>query len=514
MPTLHNRGSFDRAIDGWKKYISPHTPEHIFDCPPWDPVRNYVCRQLLVMIKLLEGADPKQIAAASSQIVPLWPSIWTWLQVLYAEGKSYASIPKPPGSISGPVWANRVLFAFLHTEPRTPLSTMVAKTGGLKAMIATMWIDEGTDNSAATDCRGASILFQSNFPFAPPLLIPEILIKCGGQTDIATKILLWRIKENAKRAEPDLAALRFDNSLLIDQLELHHTGSKILRPAILSYRMFVMTMVDVLSLLLTVKESYPTKPITDLLAFQLDIIFRHFQTTGYECVVQLTRTTIFGLVVQLAQSNCGSDHRIVAASTRLLRTVLCRFGVYRSILLAMLHRIKESNMIDYKKTGPVNHGNCLAGPELRFLSHVVTGQLVQLIGYSVERGYFRCSSSDHSHITLGQPRKVFLFLDYAHEEDKITQNPVVPKVMDFEDFDTKATLRKSAPNIKFTKEWHAAWSRSVWPPSSFLGYVVPVFVYLPSEWEKPEAITALGGIYWDKRGNGQFQVHIRWIHRM
>ncbi|KAF7972965.1 hypothetical protein HWV62_16548 [Athelia sp. TMB] len=543
MPTLPNRRSFERAIEGWKKHIIPYTPQHVFDCSSGDPVRKYVFRQLFMMIRILEGGDPKEIEPASFQIMPLWPSIWIWLQVLCAQEEN-PSISES-GDATGPLWVIRVLFAFLHSDPRTHLSTLVARTDGLKAMIATMWIDEGAGTPEANG-YGASILFKSDFPFAPPLLLPEVLGQCGGRADIVVKILLRRIKINAKQPVPDLTALRFDNSLLMDQLELRDTGSKILRPAILSQRTLIATMVDVLALLLKFKETQPTEPITDLLAFQMDVIFRRFQITGYDCVVQLMRTTIFKLIVQVNSSNCGSDHRIVVACTKLLRSVFCRFGAYRPILLSMLARIKEINVSDYKKLSPVNPhlsalisrmsewqkitaeapifsiccgnlqallrlqtrailqptGDFLAGPNLRFLSHVITGQLVQLMPLSNERSFFSDPPSSPSQITLDPPRKFFLFLDYAYEEGEPTPNPVIPKVLNIEDPTTEAVLRRSAPHMKFTNEWHTAWSCSIWPKSAFLAYVVPVFVYLPSEWEKPEAVTALCGVYFNNSREG------------
>ncbi|KAF7981317.1 hypothetical protein HWV62_34257 [Athelia sp. TMB] len=504
MPTLPNRRSFERAIEGWKKHIIPYTPQHVFDCSSGDPVRKYVFRQLFMMIRILEGGNPKEIEPASFQIMPLWPSIWIWLQVLCAQEEN-PSISES-GDATGPLWVIRVLFAFLHSDPRTHLSTLVARTDGLKAMIATMWIDEGAGTPGANG-YGVSILFKSDFPFAPPLLLPEVLGQCGGRTNIVVKILLRRIKINAKQPVPDLTALRFDNSLLMDQLELRDTGSKILRPAILSQRTLIATVVDVLALLLKFKETQPTEPITDLLAFQMDVIFRRFQITGYDCVVQLMRTTILKLIVQVTASDCGSDHRIVVASTKLLRSVFCVAPAANSFNTAA-KSVRQSIGSDSTKFCLIAPffvhagGDFLAGPDLRFLSHVITGQLVQLMPFFNERSFFSDPPSGPSQITLDLPRKFFLFLDYAYEEGEPTPNPVIPKVLNIEDPTTEDVLRRSTPRMKFTNEWHTAWSRSIWPKSAFLAYVVPVFVYLPSEWEKPEAVTALCGVYFNNSREG------------
>ncbi|KAF7972955.1 hypothetical protein HWV62_16528 [Athelia sp. TMB] len=324
-----------RAIEGWKKFVSPHTPQHIFYCSPSDLVREYVVFLLFSIVQIFEAEDRKRAEAASFQIAPLWPSIWVWLQILRAEGPEsppvdIAEEPRYPGEYNGPSMVVRVLHSFIYSPPQANLSTLVMTTPGLKEMVARMWLEEAADITASNGFR-TSLLLRSDS--VTEFFLTEVVAQCGGNTDAAVKVALLRIKRGMEQSEPDFSCSQHDIGILMHQLERHDTEVRILRQSILSHPTLIIAMVDTLSKLLTIQRAYPIHDLSDLLVLPLDVMFRRIQITGYDCVVQLMGTTILSVIIGLVQT-CGFRPKVMDASAQLLRNIFCRFIAYRPILLA------------------------------------------------------------------------------------------------------------------------------------------------------------------------------------
>ncbi|KAF7972966.1 hypothetical protein HWV62_34259 [Athelia sp. TMB] len=346
---------FTRAIEGWTTFIHPYTPHHAFaECSPWDTVRCYAHVLISSMTLVLETENRKQIEAASSQIAPLWHSVWIWLQILHYGGDSSFAPPTeghlPPVYTSGRAAVFRMLNVLLYNKPQIPLREVLIKTERLDEIIATMWIDEGLDVNATNGFQ-ASHLIRSDPLTAPPPFLLEIVARCGGNTDDVVRLLLCRIKHNIKQSTPDLESLKQDYNLLWGQLERDNTGIMLLRQAILFHPAFITTMVDMISLLLEHQRSQPTPLISECISIQLDTIFRHVYIMGFDSVLQLAETTILSLLTQISLASVSTPKSKAVYFSMALQIFIGRFTFYRPVFVLVRRSLMTPDVAHRRRIG-------------------------------------------------------------------------------------------------------------------------------------------------------------------
>lgn len=436
-----------RIIRAWKTLVAPHTPPYGFSCPPSDLFLDYILLLLTGIYMALATADRKLAATMSSHIAPLWPDIWTWLRTFHTHALPLHELYGVSGQLKGYRMALRILSIAVFVHPPTTLSILMTETEGVFETMATMWIEEGKDESGKLGFKASSLIFSShsNSSTTLPGVLSQILAHCDGSLDAAGAILLRRIKNNAKQAEPDWIALEQDLKHLEVQLPLKgHTtpGSAILRQALLSHPMFAKVLVDVLSTVLEVKTSEPTTIPTQTKALRmlLIVILRHFHITGYNCAAQLIGANIISLIARLAQTY-GSDDYVAQASGHLLQSVISRFTIYRPVLSATIRNLAASDVyyMMRRSSGPIGqhifdlasrvdeyakilgmqiqHAFCCSFPQVRLVKcdlPILFSYFSQCSVIDSERNFRRCSGCKFVlYCSSGCQKK------HWHEEHKI-----------------------------------------------------------------------------------------------
>ncbi|KAF7984596.1 hypothetical protein HWV62_13837 [Athelia sp. TMB] len=363
--TPPSQAFFSRAIDKWKVLISPYTPTHGLNCSPSDPVVLYV-RMLIKVFGLRLTGKRQQVEVASSALMNIWLSIWTWLRTIHAHSHAskwplYNDVDAANCSAGYDLLVD-TLFVLFYSNPPTPLSILVGETNGVKKMMAAIWIGEGRDSSATFGFKAAS--YTATWPHYPPPgpILPQIVDQCQGGV-AAARILLSRIKNNLTLAEPDFQSLLTDLRVMEDQLsgEIQPAGPALLRKALISHDIpFIGAMVDVLHLLLRDRVPQQWAEMSDFLQPPFVSISHHVNTTGraYECAIQLNRGTIIALLAN-ASSTCGSswDRRFAARSGELLQFI-GKFTIYKTFFRILQENISPGMRITSSKFRASKDPNC------------------------------------------------------------------------------------------------------------------------------------------------------------
>ncbi|KZP03867.1 hypothetical protein FIBSPDRAFT_968632 [Athelia psychrophila] len=292
-----------------------------------------------------------QGAILHSTILPLWPSIWTWLQMLHEHKLMYSrglfSTPNPDhrqaryAALYGPL---RIL---LFSDPQTALSRAVMHTEGALAMAAALWIEEARDPEAFYGFEMAFMLLEPDKGLSPTSdlstdILDHLVAGCGGSKDEVVQLLYSRVNTNLKRLEPDPNNLQTDLSLILKQIQSSDTT---LCDAILSIVPYtIISMVDTLHLLLNLRSKYlkDRKALPKgILYCPMAVIFAALRSPGphelgYEGLARLLDTSFFTVVARMALIREPSSDTIFAGILEtVLQTICIRFAAHRPLLLAM-----------------------------------------------------------------------------------------------------------------------------------------------------------------------------------
>ncbi|KAF7980194.1 hypothetical protein HWV62_39279 [Athelia sp. TMB] len=340
---------FFRAIDGWKLNVSPHTPPYGFECPPQDPVTEYVHLLLNVFEVILQNGNRERLEGASGKIAPIWPSLWTWLRTISRNIQRSKSVSGSEADAAQNKASYKLLVGILPpiicADPPTPLSILANETKGVKKMMATMWLDESMDLSVANGFRTtyftnpwfSDVVPTSPLKFRSNAILSQIVSQCAGGADGVARLLLRRIKTNLKQTRPDWEGIEHDAALMMSQLIGMSPHGGILKKALLSHPAFIIIMVDILSLALRAERSHegpsPTLTTVTLVSTTLLCLQQYLRYTGreYNCAVQLNGTDIMALMTHIADSY-GSHEHIAPLCADLLPSILDRFLIYKSFL--------------------------------------------------------------------------------------------------------------------------------------------------------------------------------------
>ena len=169
---------FFRAIEGWSSSISPHTPPHGFFCSPSDDVLVYVRCMLAAFEMILRTSSPRVLKIASSRLVPIWPSIWTWIRTMHAQNQQWKSPLMSERESTNALINHRLLVKLLlllvFSNSPTPIRILVHETKGVQEIMASMWLEEAKDASGSHGFK-AALLIQT-VTFAPSLnVLPYIV---------------------------------------------------------------------------------------------------------------------------------------------------------------------------------------------------------------------------------------------------------------------------------------------------------------------------------------------------
>lgn len=349
MARLRGTTLIRSATTGWATFVAPFTPGHCFNLPPFDPALDLVSTLLQPIVSPPQGASPPAIVAFHSVVLPLWPSIWIWLQIFHEH-----KLTQPHGLLSTldpEILQARyalifnTLCSFVFSDPQTTLSVAILHTDGVLDMAAALWIEEARDPEAFYGFEMASLLLYPAKGLSPDRnlsmdILDHIVTGCGGRNDDVVQLLHRRIMTNLKQLKPDLQSLRSDFKLI---LQLLSTDTIICDTIMSNVPYTIASMVDALHhlLLLKLKSTYKTDrqllPM-DLVEWPMVVIFVVLRNPGpyegYLGLVQLLDSTFFALVGRLARWT-PSDDMFCSILKSVLQMVCVRFAVHRPLLSAM-----------------------------------------------------------------------------------------------------------------------------------------------------------------------------------
>ncbi|KZP08179.1 hypothetical protein FIBSPDRAFT_269483 [Athelia psychrophila] len=387
------------ALTGWRKSMSPYTHPVDLSTSPCDLLLRYASLLLSSMTTAVEASDRQQADYTSTQIASMWPSMWIWLQILH----SRRSHPASNKDAISPIYLYNVVKRFLftaHTNSPTRLSALIMGQKEAMEMMASAWIEEGSD-MYATHGFQASVLTTPLPSGASWNFMPYIVDRCGGDADDVVRILFCRIKYNAKQAETDWRSLRHDMEVIKYQIyPCKDAEPQILRQALLFHPAFPSAMVDVLSRLLNKPKM--TVELEVALTFPLLMISRHLDIRGYDCIVQLMNTTFLALIARLPRT-LGSNRDIDGKIGEIFQ-ILGRFLVYRA-LLGKVERNMDLALGEGEATYRKGGGQNLTGKGILALkdqcvqwAHLYNNDYKMFASkYKTDCGYPLCSQNDSDH---------------------------------------------------------------------------------------------------------------------
>lgn len=343
-----------RMVHEWTANISPHTPVYGFSCSPRDKLLAYVRVLLTGMATIFDMIGREEVSIITSQFVSVWPCIWTWLRTLHDLSRLPQSLhigyESPDSHLKDRKLVINILFLTVFKIVKTPLGMLTKDTEGMADTMASLWLEEGKDESLKCGFKAAGFLKHYHADDLPAVL-PQIIAKCGGSACAVLEILLGRIKKNARQIDPEWDSLRREFKFTMSQLDhIDKPGFTILRQALLSHQSLAAHMIDTMSLLLQAKTSppgaRPMSTLADFLHLPLLIIFRRFQITDYDCCSQLVETKIISVFTRLPPV-VASDEDILTMINVLLREVLGGFIVYRNIFSGVKRKLLAADVVHF-----------------------------------------------------------------------------------------------------------------------------------------------------------------------
>lgn len=365
--------SVEPAITGWETLVAPYTPPICLNLSPHDPILN--CVSILLSAFTFTLKTPH--SHFHSKVLPLWPSIWVWLQILYNDKMRYSSLQSAErirrdsrllryGSIIS------VFLCFVY-RPQSTLTTAVTRTEGVMTMIASMWIEESKDTSLGYRTSGMLVRtldkgVAPSYDLVAKLLGP-IIVGCGSKED-TVKQLFSRMKANLNRDDPDLMAIALDLTFITNQVT-PLDGPKMLHDTLLSVATRTSVyIVDIVAILLRVLSNrmqskepeakrMETSPDMAVILYPFPVVCCVFRSLrAYEHIAQFLQTSFFPLVARAAlmcrpTALAGRfNHELVP-----LLEILRRFAIHRPLLSAMSRGLIAAFKTDGVPGGPI--GNSL-----------------------------------------------------------------------------------------------------------------------------------------------------------
>ena len=289
------------------------------------------------------------IAAIHRAIIPLWPSIWVWLQVFHKKNRMHSSMLHSDPYVDNDTLHARytcihgILLQFmLNSEERTGLRNLLSHANVLE-MLAELWIEESKHSEAFYGFWISPLQFSAFKGISPNSdlstdLLNRIVASCGGNKDDFVRLFCSRLKNNMKQLEPDGKALLRDFVFISEQFHAR-TEAAILRDAFLSNAAYVVvSMIDTLSLLVNSlsKETDIINPLKiDLFYYPLDLIDGMIRSSRpYAAIAQLLDASFFTLLNHLAHWSLPRSTGSINALGHIFQ-VLLRFTVHRPLLSAM-----------------------------------------------------------------------------------------------------------------------------------------------------------------------------------
>lgn len=146
----------------------------------------------------------------------------------------------------------------------------------------------------------------------------------------------------------------------------------------------------------------------------------------------------------------------------------------------------------------------LTGPDIRFLTHVIAGDIMNLPLDFTKYAAHTASSG------LVSPRTRLLLMKY-NSPSRDEGACVKATEIDFDNPVLKSYFAEDYPHLKET--WRGAWSLMKAPKSSKKSQTLPVLVVIPGRASQPQTITGLFTAEWSSRGPTRTRaVNVRWVH--
>ncbi|KAF7986086.1 hypothetical protein HWV62_41495 [Athelia sp. TMB] len=357
------------AITGWSKLIAPFTPLHPPKLSPDDPILDTVAMFISAMVlrteKLIQ--KPSILASLQSAVLPLWPTIWSWVQTLHESKGSIRALLRPQFlkvkyyGIRYTAICDALIF-YLHNEPNVVLSTAAKQSEAVVALAATLWIEEAKDNESFCGYEAVSLLRPGIRP-TPRItldILHRIVTTCGGSNAAVLRLLFRRIKRSSKQMDSDLDLryLGYEFAFAMDHIVDDDDRPTALQEAFLSnaafsVRFMVNAMVSLHQTNATILRGDANMRLA-LMQIPFLLVLKIMNSSQvHEGLSELLITPFFNLLAGVNSVRESSGSTLQEMLPHLLQNVLLRFASHRNLLLAMKQNIKVAFPRAERPIGPI-----------------------------------------------------------------------------------------------------------------------------------------------------------------
>ncbi|KAF7986092.1 hypothetical protein HWV62_41507 [Athelia sp. TMB] len=361
------------GITAWTKFVLPFTPSRCLALSPFDKIFPIVASIITAMIVDPDGINQTQGASVlpsirSAALPPLWPSIWTWLQIFHKNKQAAISLSGPPKVSAGLSHRRHAIIrdtlVYLTENDAAALPVAGKFREDVLALAATIWIEEAEDSNGICGFRAALLLRTSELPLAPRVtleIMDRIIVACGGKTDTVLQLLCNRIRNNMNQLKPDVESLHLDFNCV-----LHHTqnsfafpaGPDTLRRAFLAdTSASIRLMADMMAQLRLSKAELFANIAARLGMMQIPFLLIIDSLRGpqaYQGLSTVFSTQFLHLVAWMTPHvpgvGAGIAHQVFA---HFLRYTVPRFAAHRDLFVAMKRNVREAFPKASMPVGPI-----------------------------------------------------------------------------------------------------------------------------------------------------------------
>lgn len=350
------------AITGWATLVAPYTPAFCLELSPQDPILDNVSIFLYAMAFNSSETSHDHL---HSQILPLWPSIWVWLQILHSDKINSSSLhgamdvgPERRQNRYFPIF--RIMLCFLYIKSQAGLPTAVTHMEDVVTMSTSMWIEESKNTSFSFAASGF-LAGHKNGGLCPDAvaanILDRIIVGCGSKED-AVKLLFHRMKANLNQSKPSLQPLLCDLAFIFNQVT---NGPSMLQDTFFSSSAHtVVCMLDILTLILGIQSKEPKHRETnpDIMAvirkplLVICCVLRN--PRAYENIAPLLQASFFSLIARAALvcRPIALARKFNESLAQVLK-ILERFAVHRPLLSAINRGLAVALAINRVRDGPI-----------------------------------------------------------------------------------------------------------------------------------------------------------------
>lgn len=346
-------------LRGWMKFVAPLTPSSVDDVPLLKCVRNAtepvegVPHSIYSMLSSIASTECLG-RRLSEHTIPLvsqvWPTMWVWVQYMYSiylhpqvhSNKNAKHVAERVATLANIYKLFYKILEMFCAHIQVPMvSDIIACHPGVLAMMANMWIMEGTDKNTANGFRCGRFLQRFGASGHPRYvmqerLLAQIIAACGTAEE-AVHVACQRIERHLGQAQRDYEFLSIDLSFFAEHLD--QPSSSLLAPKMYASSRVATTLMHTWAHITSSSCTASSKIRSDALHTCLVSTFVIMQRSprAYDRMVDILHQDLIPLLIKSVSLMLSPESSLIRESftnyaTAIIEEILTPATVHRKVL--------------------------------------------------------------------------------------------------------------------------------------------------------------------------------------